>query len=104
MVARAIHVVIHVGKLPDESRKVLEIAEVQGLDYERSKDLPPYKLQPLYRFDFSHYDEARRAKGNFAVQHRPSWLDQLYMLPDCELPDFWVNQPEANDATEHQGA
>jgi pilus assembly protein CpaF len=92
MVARAIHVVVHVRELPDHSRKILEIAEVQGLDYERSKDLPPYKLQSLYRFEFSHYDEECRVKGKFAVQHRPSWLGQLYMLPDCQLPDFWVNQ------------
>src|SRR5262249_8107087 len=104
MVARAIYAVIHVGKLPDESRKVLEIAEVQGLDYERSKDLPPYKLQSLYRFEFSHYDEQRGVKGQFAAQHRPSWLNELHMVPDCQLPDFWVNQPEVNHATEHHAA
>jgi hypothetical protein len=90
MVARAIHVVIQVGQLPDHSRKVLEIAEVQGLDYERSQDLPPYKLSSLYRFEFSCYDENRKAEGRFALQHRPSWLNQLHMIPDCELPDFWT--------------
>ena len=90
MVARAIHVVIHVGQLPDHSRKVLEIAEVQGLDYERSQDLPPYKLSSLYRFEFSRYDENRKAEGRFALQNRPSWLNQLHMIPDCDLPDFWT--------------
>jgi Flp pilus assembly CpaF family ATPase len=90
MVGRAIHVVIHVGELPDHSRKVLEIAEVQGLDYERSKDLPPYKLSSLYRFEFSRYDENRKAEGKFAIQNRPSWLDHFHMIPDCDLPDFWT--------------
>jgi pilus assembly protein CpaF len=91
MVARAIHVVIQVAQLPNHSRKVLEIAEVQGLDYERSQDLPPYKLSSLYRFEFSRYDENRKAEGRFALQHKPSWLNQLHMVPDCELPDFWTD-------------
>jgi pilus assembly protein CpaF len=90
MVARAIHVVVHIGKLRDHSRKVLEIAEVRGLDYERSKELPPYTLQSLYRFEFSHYDENRKAEGRFAVQNRPSWLNQMHMIPDCDVPDFWT--------------
>jgi len=90
MVARAIHVVVQVGQLPDHSRKVLEIAEVQGLDYDRSLDLPPYKLQTLYRFEFLLHDSDRKMQGRFVAEHRPSWLNQLRMIPDYALPDFWA--------------
>ena len=44
MVSRAIQIVVQVNQLPDHSRKVIEIAEIQGLDYERSVEFPPYKL------------------------------------------------------------
>jgi len=90
MVARAIHVVVQVGELPDHSRKVIEIAEVQGLDYDRSPDLPPYTLQTLYRFEFSRHDSNGKVQGRFVSERPPSWLSQLRTIPDYALPDFWA--------------
>jgi hypothetical protein len=90
MVSRAIQIVVQVNLHPDHSRKVVEIAEIQGLDYERSVEFPPYKLTTLYRFDFSHYDASHKAYGNFLVRDAPSWLGDLKMIPGYQLPDFWV--------------
>jgi len=90
MVSRAIQIVAQVNQLPDHSRKVIEIAEIQGLDYERSVEFPPYKLTTLYRFEFSHYDSSRKVHGQFVVQDSPSWLGDLKMVPDYQLPDFWA--------------
>jgi pilus assembly protein CpaF len=72
LVARAIQIVIQVSQLPDHSRRVVEMAEVEGLDYERSLEFPPYKLRTLYRFEFSHYDTTDKAHGDFIVQDAPS--------------------------------
>jgi pilus assembly protein CpaF len=44
MVSRSIHIVVQVSQLPDHSRKVMEVAEVGGLDYEHSAGFPPYRL------------------------------------------------------------
>lgn len=90
LVVRAIQMVIQVGHLPDHSRKVVEIAEVEGLDYARSIDFPSYKLRPLYQFRFSHYDREQRACGEFVVIQPPSWLADLRMIPGFEIPEFWT--------------
>jgi len=89
MVSRAIHVVIHMGELPDHSRRLMEIAEVQGLDYDRSTSFPPYKLRTLYQFEFSHYGTDGKACGQFLVKETPSWLSELQMIPDYQVPYFW---------------
>ena len=89
MVARAIQIVIQVSQLPDHSRKVMEVAEILGLDYERSPGFPTYKLHCLYRFEFSHYDPNHKAHGDFVIQQSPSWVGDLKMVPDYEVPDFW---------------
>jgi len=89
MVSRAIQIVIQLSQLPDHSRKVVEIAEVEGLGYDRSVDFPPYKLRTLYRFEFHHYDADGKALGQFVVRNHPSWLKDLKSVPGYQLPDFW---------------
>jgi pilus assembly protein CpaF len=89
MVHRAIHIVVHVEALPDHSRKLMEIIEVEGLDYDRSPHEPPYKTRTLYRFEFDRYDENGKAKGRFFVEEPPSWLHKLKLIPDFDMPDFW---------------
>jgi pilus assembly protein CpaF len=89
MVSRAVHSVIQVSQLPDHSRKVVEIAEVEGLDYERSTGFPPYKLRSLYQFEFANYGAERLAQGTFRVKERPSWINELKRIPDYQLPGFW---------------
>ena len=92
MVSRAIHIVIYARELPDHSRKILEIIEVQGLDYSVSENNPTYKTRTLYRYDFSHYDENEKAVGRFIVEEPPSWADQLKLLPKFKVPEFWQNR------------
>jgi len=92
MVSRAVHAVIQVSQLPDHSRKVVEIAEVEGLDYERSVGFPPYKLRSLYHFEFANYDADRLAQGTFRVKERPSWINELKRIPDYQLPGFWSDE------------
>ena len=89
MVHRAIHIVVHVEALPDHSRRLMEIIEVEGLDYDRSPHEPPYKTRTLYRFEFEGYDANGKAIGRFLVKEPPSWLDKLKLIPNFEMPDFW---------------
>ena len=97
MVSRAIHVVVHAGALPDHSRKLLEIIEVEGLDYDISAANPPYKTRTLYRYKFSHYDEAGKAVGRFHVCEPPSWINDLKMIPNFTTPDFWQQQQQQKE-------
>ena len=56
MVSRAIHVVLQMRELPDHSRRLMEIAEVLGLDYGRFRRVPVLQAADwLYRFDFEGY-------------------------------------------------
>ena len=63
-IASAIDLVVHLGRLRDKSRKVLEISEV--LAYEEGE----IKVQSLYRFE-----ETGRKDGK--VQGRLKWVHEL---------------------------
>jgi len=89
MIHRAIHIVIHMGTLPDHSRRLMEIIEVEGLDYDLSPHEPPYKTRTLYQFEFERYDENGKAIGRFSVKEPPSWLNKLDLIPGFHMPDFW---------------
>jgi len=89
LVARAIKIVIHVGQYPDDSRKVMEIAEVQGLDYQVSSAFPPYRIVPLYRFNFQGYDRQDKATGFFETLKKPSFLADFDLVKGLKLPEFW---------------
>jgi pilus assembly protein CpaF len=89
LVSRSIHIVIQMGQLADHSRRLLEIAEVEGLDYDRSTSFPPYKLRTLYQFEFSHFDDDGRANGSFRIRDKPGFLNELRMIPQYRMPDFW---------------
>ena len=75
MVSRAIHVVVQMDQLPDHSRRLVEIAEVEGLDYESSASFPCYKLRQLYQFE---PDENPSRAGRFTVCESPSWLSDSH--------------------------
>jgi len=94
LVSRTIHIVIHVNALPDHSRVVSEIVEVEGLDYERSPTLPPYKTRTLYEYQFDRYDANGKAVGKFVVKEPPSWVNKLKRIPNFKMPDFWQNKGE----------
>ena len=92
MIRHAIHIVIHVEALPDHSRRMMEIIEVDGLDYELSPHEPPYKTRTLYRYEFDNYSEDGKAVGRFLVKNPPSWVDKLKLIPNFQVPEFWRQQ------------
>jgi len=89
LVARAIHVVVQVSHYPDESRKVAEIVEVDGLDYAASATFPPYRVIPLYQFVFKGYDDQDRLRGRFQAGGRPTFRDEL-RLRRIPCPEVWL--------------
>ena len=88
LVSRAIQAVVQVGQLPDESRKILEIVEVNGLDYAASPTFPPYHTTSLFRFRFDGRDNRGLLSGRFEATGRPSFLDEL-RLRDIPIPEVW---------------
>jgi hypothetical protein len=89
MVSRAIHIVLQMRELPDHSRRLMEIAEVLGLDYDASPTFPSYKLRTLYQFELTRYTSDGKAQGHFTIRDGPSWLSELRMIPDYQAPQFW---------------
>ena len=77
MVSRAVHVVVQMAQLADHSRRLMEIAEVEGLDYDRSPSFPPYKLRKLYQFD--------KADGRFTVREDLSRAPEHQMAPNPRI-------------------
>ena len=59
MIASAIHVIIHVSRYQDGSRRVSEIAEVTGVNG------ATIEIQPIFAFDIDHVDK----KGNISGRH-----------------------------------
>lgn len=50
-IAEAIDIIVHLGRLPDKSRKVLEITEIEG--YHEGK----IQINPLFKYIFNNYEE-----------------------------------------------
>lgn len=88
LVSRAIQVVVQVCQLPDESRKIMEIVEVSGLEYATSPTFPPYHITPLYRFRLDGLDDRGRLTGRFEATGRPTFLDEL-RLRNIPIPEVW---------------
>lgn len=89
MVSRAIHVVLQMRELPDHSRRLMEIAEVLGLNYDTSAAFPTYKLRTLYRFEFEGYTSDGKAQGQFVLRDGPSWLEELQKVLNYQAPQLW---------------
>lgn len=89
LVSRAIHIVIHMDVLPDQSRVLSEIIEVEGITYDREADSHIYKTRTLYQYEFDHYDEKDKAVGRFIVKDPPTWINKIKRIPNLQPPDFW---------------
>jgi len=89
LVSRAIRIVVHMDVLPDHSRVLSEIIEVEGVAYDRSIDSHIYKTRTLYQYEFDHYDEADKAVGRFIVKEPPTWINRINRIPKFQPPDFW---------------
>lgn len=70
-IASGIDIIIHLGRLRDGSRKVLEIVEVLG--YEEDK----IALKPLYQFTETGTDEEGRVCGNLQKKGELSYVEKL---------------------------
>ena len=72
-VASAIDIVVQLGRFHDGSRRVVEIAEVRGLDEDGG-----YDTRSLYAFDFRGKDEEGRVVGSLvATSQRPSFWAEV---------------------------
>lgn len=70
-IASGIDIIIHLGRLRDGSRKVLEIVEVTG--YENSS----IALQPLYRFVETGTDQEGRIRGELRKEGELAYVGKL---------------------------
>ena len=70
-IASGIDIIIHLGRLRDGSRKVLEIVEVLG--YEADEIV----LKPLYQFAETGTDEEGRVRGNLQKKGELSYVEKL---------------------------
>jgi pilus assembly protein CpaF len=72
-IAGTLHLVVQQKRLTDGSRKVVEIAEVVGMD--RHGEV---RLAPLYKFNQKEVDEQGKVHGSFvATGYMPSFLDEF---------------------------
>jgi septum site-determining protein MinD len=73
MIASAIDIIVHTARLPDGTRKIIEIAEVVGM-----KDEIHVELQNIFIFRQSGIDAQRNILGEFyATGYIPSFVDDM---------------------------
>lgn len=70
-IASGIDIIVHLGRLRDRSRKVLEITEVLGLEDDE------IRLNPLYRFEESGEDGAGRIVGVLQKRGELRYVEKL---------------------------
>ncbi len=72
-IASAIHVIVHQSRLPDGSRRILNIAEVTGIDEDET-----IMLQEIFSFRQTGLDDQGRIKGGFeATGFIPTFMTTL---------------------------
>lgn len=76
-IASGIDIIVHLGRLRDKSRKVLEIVEVLG--YEQGK----IELQSLYRFMETGEDEKGRVLGELVKKGELTYVEKLQSAGLC---------------------
>ena len=71
-IARALHLIVHLARFRDGSRRIVSIAEVQRMENDQ------VVLQDLFRFDRTGFDENGRVVGNFrSTGVRPLFMNIL---------------------------
>lgn len=76
-IASGIDVIVHLGRLRDKTRKVLEIVEVQG--YERGEIV----LKPLYRFEEAGETEEGKVTGTLRKKGELAYVEKLQSAGLC---------------------
>jgi len=72
-IASGIDIMLHLGKIRDRTRKVLEIAEIDGYDYQTDRIL----LHSLFEFRETGQDERGKVLGNLAATGKLKSLGKL---------------------------
>lgn len=70
-IASGIDIVVHLGRLRDRTRKVMEIAEVMGYEQEQ------VQLKTLYRFEETGEDEEGRVVGELSKKGELTYAEKL---------------------------
>lgn len=70
-IASGVDIIVHLGRLRDKTRRVLEIAEVRGYEKER------ITLQTLYQFVETGEDTAGRVEGILQKREELSYVEKL---------------------------
>ncbi len=76
-IASGIDIIVHLGRLRDKSRKVLEIVEIQG--YENGKIV----LNPLYRFEEEGETEGGKILGALKKKGELTYVEKLQSAGLC---------------------
>ncbi len=86
-IASGINVIIHLGRLPDKSRRVLEIMEVTGMEEGQ------IRLSPLYQI--------KEEGGNWdLVQTGRLQKRQKLVMAGIALPEYWEQKGECDGLSE----
>lgn len=78
--ASALDIMIHLGRLRDKSRRVLEVAEITGFDIEKGEIL----TQTLYEFQETGWEEGGKIHG---IWEKKGELQQVQKLKRAGLAD-----------------
>ena len=70
-IASGVDIIVHLGRLRDRSRKVLEITEVLGFEDDR------IVLKPLYQFEETGEDAAGRVAGTLRKKGELTYVEKL---------------------------
>lgn len=70
-IASGVDIIVHLGRLRDRSRKVLEITEVLGFEDDR------IVLKPLYQFEETGEDAAGRVTGTLRKKGELTYVEKL---------------------------
>ena len=80
-ISRAVQVVVQITRFPDDTRRVVDISEIAGLDDGQ------YRLNRLYSFNVQEF-EAGRVVGEFRADQKPTFRKELRGF-GLAMPDFW---------------
>jgi pilus assembly protein CpaF len=79
-VASAIHLIVHLERLRDGTRRVVNVTEVQGMEGDT------IVLQDIFYFDQTGFKNGRVVGKLKATGLRPSFAEE-FAVNDIELPD-----------------
>ncbi len=83
-ISRAINVVVQIVRFPDDSRKIVDISEVAGLE---AGAIPAYRMNRLHYFDVKGYLEGK-VIGDFRMDKKPSFRQELRNF-NIAVPAWW---------------